>query len=194
MQNNTNNQKLSNKKIAILVADGFEEVQLKEPMKMIEVSDGDAFIVSLQESVVKGWDQNEWSQEFPVDVPISRAMAESFDALLVPGGVLSVEKLRHDKKAVQFVRSFFKAKKPIAAIAHAPWMLIEAGAVKGRKLTSIESIQTDLKNAGAQWLNQEVVVDRGIVTSRKQSDLLVFSREMAKEFAKGIPEPEIVMV
>lgn len=179
------NHDLHGKRIAILVADGFEQVELTEPKKALEQAGARAEIVSPAKGKVKGWLQAEWGAEFPVDVPLDRADATQYDALLLPGGVMSPDKLRRNEKALHFVRAFFEAGKPVAAICHGPWTLIDAGVVRGRRVTSYESIQSDLKNAGAQWVDQEVVVDNGLVTSRKPDDLPAFNRKMIEEFAEG---------
>lgn len=179
------NHDLHGKRIAILVADGFKQVELTEPKKALEQAGARAEIVSPAKGKVKGWLQAEWGDEFPVDVPLDRADATQYDALVLPGGVMSPDKLRRNEKALQFVRAFFEAGKPVAAICHGPWTLIDAGVVRGRRVTSYESIQSDLKNAGAQWVDQEVVVDNGLVTSRKPDDLPAFNRKMIEEFAEG---------
>lgn len=177
-------QKLSGKKVAILVADGFEQVELTEPKKALEGAGAMAHIVSPNKDLVKGWNHTEWGDAFPVDVVLDRAEPEDYDALLLPGGVMNPDKLRRNERALRFVRAFFNSDKPVAAICHGPWTLIDAGVVKGRRLTSYESIQTDLKNAGAEWVNEEVVVDRGLVTSRKPDDIPTFNRKMIEEFAE----------
>src|SRR5215813_849451 len=176
-------QKLSGKKIAILVADGFEQVELTEPKEALERAGAVAHIVSPNKGQVKGWNHTEWGDAFPVDVALDRADPDSYDALLLPGGVMNPDKLRRNERALQFVRAFFNSGKPVASICHGPWTLIDAGVVKGRKLTSYESIQTDLKNAGAEWVNEESVVDQGLVTSRKPDDLPIFNRKMVELFA-----------
>ena len=177
-------QKLSGKKVAILVADGFEQVELTEPKKALERAGAVAHIVSPNKDRVKGWNHTEWGDAFPVDVVLDRADPEDYDALLLPGGVMNPDKLRRNERALRFVRAFFNSDKQVAAICHGPWTLIDAGVVKGRRLTSYESIQTDLKNAGAEWVNEEVVVDRGLVTSRKPDDIPAFNRKMIEEFAE----------
>jgi len=179
------NQQLKGKKIAILVADGFEQVELTEPKKALEEAGAQTQIVSPAEGQVKGWEHTEWGDRFPVDVPLAQAKADGYDALLLPGGVMNPDKLRRNPQALQFVKAFFDARKPVAAICHGPWTLIDAGVVQGRKMTSYESIQTDLKNAGAQWVDQEVVTDNGLVTSRKPDDIPAFNRKMIEEFAEG---------
>lgn len=178
-------QNLTGKKVAILVADGFEQVELTEPKKALEAAGAQTEIVSPAEGKVKGWQHTEWGDELAVDVPLASADSSSYDALLLPGGVMNPDKLRADQQAVAFVRSFVEAGKPIAAICHGPWTLIEAGAVKGRTMTSWPSLQTDLSNAGATWVDEEVVTDNGLVTSRKPDDIPAFNRKMIEEIAEG---------
>jgi protease I len=180
------NERLEGKKVAILVADGFEQVELTEPRAALEQAGAQTQIVSPAKGQVKGWNHTEWGDPFPVDVPLSQARPDQYDALLLPGGVMNPDKLRMNPQAVQFVKAFFDAGKPVAAICHGPWTLIEAGAVSGRTLTSYESLQTDLKNAGARWVDQEVVTDNGLVTSRKPDDIPAFNRKMVEEFAEGV--------
>lgn len=177
--------KLDGKKVAILVADGFEQVELTSPKEALEKAGAETEIVSPAGSSVKGWEHTKWGKTFPVDVPLKKANAEDYDALLLPGGVMNPDKLRRDEKALEFVKHFFDEGKPVAAICHGPWTLIDAGVASGRKLTSYESIQTDLKNAGAEWVDEKVVVDNGLVTSRKPDDLPAFNRKMVEEFCEG---------
>jgi len=179
-------QTLSGKRIAILVTDGFRLEELTEPRKALEEAGARADIVSPAKEKVKGWKDDKWEGEFPIDVPLDAAEAADYDGLLLPGGVMSPDKLRRNPKALEFVRGFFEAAKPVAAICHGPWTLIDAGVVTGRRVTSYESIQSDLKNAGAIWSDEEVVVDNGLVTSRKPSDIPAFNRKMVEEFAEGI--------
>lgn len=176
---------LNGKKVAILVADGFEQIELTSPREALEKAGAKTQIISPKRDKVKGWEHTEWGDEFPVDVMVDQANASDYDALLLPGGVMNPDNLRTNKKAVQFVRSFFDQGKPVAAICHGPWVLVEADVVNGRKMTSYNSIQTDLKNAGAQWIDQEVVVDQGLVTSRNPDDLPAFNRKMVEEIAEG---------
>jgi len=178
-------QTLSDKKVAILVADGFEQVELTEPKKALEQAGAVAHIVSPNKDRVKGWNHTEWGDVFPVDVVLDRADPEDYDALLMPGGVMNPDKLRRNERALQFVRAFFDSDKPVAAICHGPWTLIDSDVVEGRRLTSYESIQTDLKNAGADWVDEEVVVDQGLVSSRKPDDIPAFNRKMIEVFAGG---------
>jgi protease I len=177
--------KLNGKKVAILVADGFEQVEMTEPRQALIDAGAEVSIVS-PNSNVKGWDETDWGDEFHTDLKLASADADDFDALVLPGGVMNPDKLRRDEHALEFVRSFFHAGKPVAAICHGPWTLIDAGVVKGRKMTSYESIQTDLKNAGAIWSDQAVVTDQGLVTSRKPADLAAFNQKMIEEFAEGV--------
>ena len=179
-------QTLSGKRIAILVADGFRLEELTEPRKALDEAGARTDIVSPAKGKVKGWKDTEWKGEFEVDVALESAEVSEYDGLVLPGGVMNPDKLRRNEKALEFVRGFFHAGKPVAAICHGPWTLIDAGVVKGRRMTSYESIQTDLKNAGAIWSDEEVVVDNGLVTSRKPSDLPAFNRKMIEEFAEGI--------
>jgi protease I len=178
--------KLSGKKVAILVANGFEQVEMTEPKKSLEEAGAKASIVSPESGKVKGWKFTDWGDEFPVDVPLEEAKADDFDALVLPGGVMNPDKLRRNEWALQFVRAFFESGKPVAAICHGPWTLIDAGVVEGRTMTSYHSIQTDLKNAGANWVDKEVVVDNGLVTSRKPDDIPAFNRKMIEEIAEGV--------
>src|SRR3954470_16499557 len=184
------NNKLEGKKVAILVTDGFEQVELTSPKEALEKAGAETEIVSSAGSTVKGWDETDWGKKFPVDVPLKKANPQDYDALLLPGGVMNPDKLRMDEKAVEFVKAFFDANKPVAAICHGPWTLIEAGVVKGRLLTSYPSIQTDLRNAGAEWVDEEVVVDNGLVTSRRPDDTPAFNRKMIEEFAEGIHQAQ----
>jgi len=179
------NQNLNAKRVAILVADGFEQVELTEPRKALDESGAQTEIVSPAHGKVKGWQHTEWGDQFPVDVPLDSANPGNYDALLLPGGVMNPDKLRMNPKAVQFVKHFWDAGKPIAAICHGPWMLAETGIARGRRVTSYPSIKTDLINAGAQWIDEEVVTDDGLVTSRKPDDIPAFNRKMIEEFAEG---------
>jgi protease I len=173
---------LNGMKIAILVADGFEQVELTEPRKALEEQGAETRIVSPAKGQVQAWKHFDHSDKFRVDVPLDAADADDFDALLLPGGVANPDQLRIMPRAVQFVREFFSAGKPVAAICHGPWTLIEAGAAKGRKITSWPSLQTDLRNAGANWVDQEVVVDQDLVSSRKPADIPAFNRQMIALF------------
>ncbi len=180
------NQPLSGKRVAILVENGFEQVELTEPKRALDEAGAETKIISPAKGKVKGWKFTDWGDEFNIDLPLDQARADQFDALLLPGGVMNPDKLRRNQKALAFVRAFFDAGKPVAAICHGPWTLIDAEEVQGRELTSYHSIQTDLKNAGAHWIDQEVVVDNGLVTSRQPDDIPAFNRKMIEEFAEGI--------
>ena len=176
---------LSGKKIAILTENGFEEVELTSPKKALEEAGATVHIVSPEEKV-KAMKEKEWSIELPVDVNIKNANAADYDGLLVPGGVINPDLMRINEDCVEFVRSFFKAGKPVAAICHGPQLLIEAGVVKGREMTSYPSVKTDLINAGAKWVDKEVVVDNGLVTSRSPKDLPAFNKKIVEEFREGV--------
>lgn len=178
--------KLDGKKVAILVTNGFEEAELASPKEALEDAGAEAFIVSPAEKKVRAWDETDWGSKYKVDVPLSEANASEFDALVLPGGVMNPDHLRLEPKAISFIREFFDAGKPVAAICHGPWTLIDAGVAKGRRMTSYPSIKTDLINAGADWVDQEVVVDNGLVTSRKPDDLPAFNRKMIEEFGEGV--------
>jgi protease I len=177
---------LAGKKVAILVADNFEQVEMTEPRKALDQAGATTHIVSPVKGKVKGVHHDKPGDKFEVDVDLNAAEAATYDALLLPGGLMSPDALRMEPAAVAFVRSFFDAGKPVAAICHGPWLLVEAGAAKGRKLTSWPAIQTDMKNAGAQWTDVDVIVDNGLVTSRKPDDIPAFNRKMIEEFAEGI--------
>lgn len=170
-------------KVAILATDGFEEVEMTEPRKALDDAGAETKLVSPGEGPVKAWNFTDWGDIFLVDTPLEIARPESFDALLLPGGVINPDTLRTMPDAVAFVKAFFDAGKPVAAICHGPWTVIEAGAARGRRMTSWPSLKTDLRNAGAEWVDQEVVVDRGLVTSRKPDDIPAFNREMIELFA-----------
>lgn len=177
---------IQGKKVAILSTDGFEQSELFEPRKALLESGAEVKVVGLKEGKIKGWKDQNWGDEIAVDIVVSKAKAEDFDAIVLPGGVMNPDKLRGDKDAVAFLKAFVDAGKPIAAICHGPQTLIEAGGVKGRKMTSYSAIKTDLKNAGAEWVDQEVVTDQGLVTSRKPDDIPAFNKKMIEEFAEGI--------
>ena len=177
---------LTDKRVAILVADGFEQVELTEPRKALDQAGAATQIVSSAKGEVQGWNHFDKADHFKVDVPLDSADAASFDALLLPGGVANPDQLRMNPKAVAFVKEFFELGKPVAAICHGPWTLIDAGVVRGRRLTSWPSLKTDLANAGAEWSDAEVVVDDGLVSSRKPQDIPAFNREMIKLFEQGL--------
>jgi protease I len=179
------NNELNGKRVAILAAQGFEQIELTDPRKALEQAGAQTQIVSLESGQIRGWKETDWGDVFPVDAPLDQARAEDYDALLLPGGVMNPDYLRRSPKAVAFVQAFFRDQKPVAAICHGPWMLVEADVVRGRRVTSFHSIRTDLKNAGADWVDEPVVVDQGLVTSRKPADLPAFNRKMIEEFAEG---------
>ncbi len=178
-------KELKGKKIAILATDGFEESELIDPKKALEGAGAEVEVVSLKSGEIKGWKHADWGKSVSVDKTLDSAEAADYDGLLLPGGVMSPDKLRMEEKAVSFIREFTTAGKPIAAICHGPWSLIETGFVRGRRMTSWPSIKTDLKNAGATWVDEEVVVDTGLVTSRKPDDIPAFNKKMIEEFAEG---------
>ena len=170
-------------KIAILVEDGFEQVELTEPCKALDAAVAHTRIVSPKEGKVRAWKFTDWGEELPVDVKLDQARPQDFDALLLPGGVMNPDYLRADHQAVAFAKAFFDAGKPVASICHGPWTIIETGAARGRRMTSWPSLRTDLTNAGAEWVDQQVVVDQNLVTSRKPDDIPAFNSEIIKLFA-----------
>jgi protease I len=182
--------RLDGRRVAILVTDGFEQKELAEPRKALDEAGAMTQIVSPKAGEVEGWNHYDAGDKFKVDVPLASADASDYDALLLPGGVANPDQLRMDETAVAFVKAFVGAGKPIAAICHGPWTLIEAGAVRGRKMTSWPSLKTDLANAGAKWVDEECVVDDGLVTSRKPQDIPVFNQKMIEEFAAGKREQQ----
>jgi protease I len=179
-------QELKGVKVAILVAEGFEQVELSEPQKALENAGAETRIVSPASGEVQRWNHFEKGDKFPVDVPLEQANSRDFDALLLPGGVANPDQLRMVPKAVQFVREFCDAAKPVASICHGPWILIEAGAVRGRTVTSWPSLKTDLINAGAKWVDREVIADIGLITSRNPDDIPAFNRKIVEQFAQGM--------
>jgi protease I len=179
-------KKLTNKRIAILVANGFEESELTQPLQALEEAEAEVEVVSLEAGKVRAWSDGNWSSEYRVDKAITEVKARDYDALVLPGGVMSPDKLRMNKDVVEFVTTFLDEGKPVAAICHGPWTLIETGKLKGRTLTSYPSLSTDLKNSGAVWVDSEVIVDNGLVTSRKPDDLPEFCKKMIEEIAEGV--------
>ncbi len=179
----TNN--LKGKRVAILVADGFEQSELLEPQKALKEAGADTKIISPADGNVKGWNHKDWGTEVSVDIPLKSAQAEDFDALLLPGGVMNPDHLRMNPDAVRFVRDFVDSGKPVAAICHGPWTLVEADVLRGRTLTSWPSLKTDIRNAGGNWVDKEVVNNRGLVTSRKPDDIPAFNREMLSLFSQS---------
>lgn len=182
--------KLDGKKVAVLVEQGFEEVEMTEPRKALEGAGAGVDLVSPRAGSVRSAVHAEPGRDFPVDVALAEASPDDYDALVLPGGVANPDFLRNNAEAVRFVRAFFEAGKPVAAICHGPWTLIEAGVVRGRRMTSWPSIRTDLRNAGADVVDEAVVVDRGLVTSRKPEDIPQFNAKMIEEFAEGIHEAQ----
>ncbi len=178
------NSALKGKRIAILATDGFEQVELTEPRKALEDAGADTVVVSPKDGKIKGWNHKEWGEEVAVDVHLDSAHPADFNALLLPGGVMNPDHLRMNPRAVHFVRQFVDAGKPIAAICHGPWSLVEAEAVRGHTMTSWPSLKTDIKNAGGNWVDKEVVRDGKFVTSRKPDDIPAFNREMIGLFSE----------
>jgi protease I len=170
-------------KVAILVTDGFEQVELVEPRKALDAAGAETSVVSPKAKRVRGWNFKDWGDKLDVDVGLDDAKPQDFDALLLPGGVINPDTLRMDPKAVAFAKAFFDADKPVAAICRGPWTITEISAARGRLITSCSSLQTDLRNAGADWVDQEVVVDRNLVTGRSPSDMPTFNREMIRVFS-----------
>jgi protease I len=176
---------IQGKRIAILATVGVEQVELVGPKKALESAGATAEVVSPESGKIRAWDMKDWGTEIPVDKTLSEANPDHYDALMLPGGVMSPDRLRANNDAVKFVRHFVETDKPIAAICHGPWTLIEAGGVRGRRMTSWPSLRTDLANAGAEWVDEEVVTDHGLVTSRKPDDIPAFINKMIEEFAEG---------
>ena len=177
---------LNNKNVAILTEEGFEQVELTSPKEALEEAGATVHIISPKTGKIKAWDKDKWGIEVEVDKQLSEVSPDDYDALVLPGGVLNPDKLRQNKDAVAFVAAFLKDGKPLAAICHGPQMLIETGLIKGRKLTSFPSLHTDLINAGANWVDEEVVVDNGLVTSRTPADLPAFNRKTIEEISEGV--------
>lgn len=176
---------LSGKKIAIITENGFEQVELTSPKQALEAAGAKVDVVSPEKGKVKAWDNDHWGIEVPVDVELKNANANDYDGLLIPGGVMNPDKMRMNPDCVAFAQQFMDSGKPVAAICHGPWLLVEANRVKGKTMTSFPSIQTDLKNAGVNWVDKEVVVDNGLITSRSPKDLDAFNRKIVEEFAEG---------
>lgn len=176
-------RRLDGLKVAIVAADGFEQRELAEPRQALDAAGAATRILSPSERWVQAWDRRNWGDEFPVDIPLEEGNPEEFDALLLPGGVMNPDRLRQSETAVSFVRHFFQARKPVATICHGPQVLVEAGVLPGRRLTSYPSIRRDLENAGAEWIDAEVVVDGNLVTSRRPDDVPAFIESMVEVFA-----------
>jgi protease I len=177
--------KLEGKRVAILAADMFERVELEQPRDALREAGAELEVVSLKPGEIRGFDHFDPADTVKVDRTVEEASADDYDALMIPGGVGNPDQLRGDENAVQFVRDFFEQGKPVAAICHAPWVLVEAGVVRGRTLTSWPTLQTDIRNAGGNWVDEQVVVDSGLVTSRKPDDIPAFNGKMIEEFAEG---------
>ena len=178
------NQNLHGFKVAILATDGFEQAELLKPREALQQAGAETQVVSPKDDRIKGWEFTDWGDEVSVDLPLNKARAGDFDALLLPGGVINPDRLRMEPKAVAFVKAFFDEGKPVAAICHGPWSVIEAGAARGRKIASWPSLKTDVRNAGAEWVDKEAVVDGNLVTARKPDDIPAFNRAMIELFGK----------
>jgi protease I len=179
-------KKLEGKTVAILTENGFEEVELTSPKQALEEAGAKVDIVSPQKGKVRAWDHDHWSIELPVDVEVTYADVDNYDALVIPGGVINPDKMRINKDCVEFAKQFLNEGKPVAAICHGPQLLIETGMIKGREMTSYPSLKTDLENAGVDWKDEEVVVDNGLVTSRSPKDLDAFNKKMIEEIGEGV--------
>ncbi len=182
------NTDLKNTRVALLATDGFEEVELTKPRKAIEDAGATAHIVSPKKGKIKAWATDDWGDEYSVDKTLDEARADDYDMLVLPGGQINPDKLRTDDKALAFVRAFVDAGKPIAAICHGPWTLVEVNAVEGRRMTSYKSIKTDLKNAGATWVDEPVVTDGNLITSRNPDDLPAFNKAIVQMLRERTPE------
>jgi protease I len=180
---------LSGKKVAILTENGFEEVELTSPKKSLEEAGATVHIISPQEKKVKAWNHDHWSIELNVDVPLSKANAFDYDALMIPGGVINPDKMRMNKECIDFATHFLETGKPLGTICHGPQLLIETGLLKDKRMTSFPSVKTDIINAGAEWVDKEVVVHNGLVTSRSPKDLAAFNRKLIEEISEGVHEP-----
>jgi protease I len=178
--------RLAEKKVAVLATHGFEESEFTEPIKALKEAGATVEVVSLQKGKIKSWAEKNWGPEYDVNKTIDEVSAQEYDALVLPGGVINPDQLRVNKSVVSFVTDFLQEHKPIAAICHGPWTLVETGLLEGRKMTSYPSIKTDLINAGVTWSDKEVVVDNGLVTSRSPKDLPAFCRKMVEEIAEGV--------
>jgi protease I len=177
--------KLQGKRVAFIATDMVEQVELTEPWKAVQEAGGTPELISLEEGEIQGFNHYDKADKFKVDKTVEEARADDYDALVIPGGVGNPDTLRTDENAVQFVRDFFEQQKPVGVICHGPWMLVEAGVVRGRKVTSWPSLQTDIRNAGGEWVDEQVVVDNGLVTSRKPDDLTAFNKKIVEEFCEG---------
>ena len=183
-------KKLEGKRVAFLATDMVEQVELTEPWKAVRDEGARVELISLEEGKIQGFNHYDKADEFAVDRTAEEASASDYDALVIPGGVGNPDTMRGDENAVEFVREFFEQGKPVGVICHGPWMLVEAGVVRGRKLTSWPTLQTDIRNAGGEWVDEEVVVDQGLVTSRKPDDLPAFTKKIVEEFCEGRHEQQ----
>lgn len=182
---------LENKNVAILATNGFEESELTSPLEALKEAGANTFIVSPESGTIKSWHQGDWGKDIEVDLTLEKADSDSFDALVLPGGVINPDTLRLNDDAISFVRSFFEAGKPVSAICHGPQLLIDADVLQGRTLTSWPSLKNDLKNAGARWVDNEVVVDQGLTTSRSPEDLPAFNKKMIEEIREGVHDRQM---
>ena len=180
---------LSGKKVAIITENGFEESELTSPKKALEQAGATVHIISSKKGNVKAWNHDHWSAELPVDKEISNARTDDYDALMIPGGVINPDRMRINKDFVNFAAQFLEEGKPVGAICHGPQLLIETGLLKGKEMTSYPSIRTDLENAGVHWMDKEVVVDNGLVTSRSPRDLEAFNKKLVEEIREGVHQP-----
>ena len=176
---------LSGKRIAILATNGFEQSELEVPRDSLKQAGATVEVVSLQAGEIKGWDKKDWGRPVKVDKTLDQVSAADYDAIVLPGGQINPDLLRVEPKALQLIKDIFNAKKVVAAVCHAPWLLIETGIAKGRRMTSFKSIKTDVMNAGANWEDAEVVVDQGVITSRNPGDLKAFSAKIIEEIKEG---------
>lgn len=181
-------EKVKGKKVAVLATDGVEQSEFEQPVQALKEAGAQVEIISIKSGHIKAWDMKNWGKEIAVDKTVDQVKATDYDALVLPGGVMNPDKLRMNQDAVQFTKDFMTAGKPVAAICHGPWLLVEAAVVKGKTLTSYPSLQTDIKNAGGNWVDQEVVTDKGLVTSRNPNDLPAFCKKMLEEIAEGVHE------
>jgi protease I len=177
--------RISGKKVAILATHGFEQSELEVPRDRLKAAGATVEVISPETGEIKGWDKKDWGRPVKVDRALAEASADDYDAIVLPGGQINPDLLRINADALEFIRAFFDQKKTVAAVCHAPWLLIETGIIKGRKATSYHSIKTDCINAGAKWEDSQVVVDQGVVTSRNPGDLEAFSAKIIEEIAEG---------
>jgi protease I len=178
-------QSIQGKRIAVLATNGFEQSELEVPVQQLRAAGAEVHVVALSSEPITGWQGKDWGQAVPVDAVLTEVSAADYDALVLPGGQMNPDLLRVETDAIAFIRAFWSAGKVIGAICHAPWLLIEAGIAEGRKMTSYASIRTDVQNAGAHWVDAEVVTDKGLVTSRKPDDLPAFCAKLIEEIAEG---------